>query len=43
VQEGPEDILLYPIWGNLSNCERSVRVFYCTQQGKTYDKVRHMI
>jgi hypothetical protein len=22
VQQGPEGILLHPIWGNLSNCEK---------------------
>jgi hypothetical protein len=40
---GPEGILLYPIGGKLSNCERGLRVFCCTQQGETYDKARHMI
>jgi hypothetical protein len=43
VQEGPEGTLLYPIGGNLSNCDRGLRVFYCTQQGETYDKARRMI
>jgi hypothetical protein len=43
VQEGPKGILLYPIGGNLSNCERGLRVFllYPTRgnlwQSKTYD------
>jgi hypothetical protein len=37
-----EGILLYPIEGNLSNCERGLRVFCCIQQGETYDKARHM-
>jgi hypothetical protein len=43
VQEGHEGILLYPIWRNLSNCERDMRVFCCTQTGdnlwqnKTYN------
>jgi hypothetical protein len=43
VQEGPEGVLLYPIGGNLSNYERGLRVFCCTQQGETYGKARHMI
>jgi hypothetical protein len=43
VQEGPEGILLYPIRKNLSNCERGLRVFYCTQKRETYVKVRHKI
>jgi hypothetical protein len=34
VQEGPEDILLYPILGNLSNYERGLRVFRRTNTGK---------
>jgi hypothetical protein len=28
---------------NLSNCERDLRVFCCTQQGETYGKARHAI
>jgi hypothetical protein len=40
VQEGPEGILLYPIGGSLINYERGLRVFCCTQQGKTYGKAR---
>jgi hypothetical protein len=43
VQEGHEDILLYSILGNLSNCERGLRIFCCTQQGETYGKAMHMI
>jgi hypothetical protein len=43
VQEAPEGILLYPIWGNLSNYKRDLRVFYCTQKWETYGKVRHTI
>jgi hypothetical protein len=31
VQKGPEGILSYPIRVNLSNCERGLRVFCCTQ------------
>jgi hypothetical protein len=42
-EEGAEGILLYPIRGNLSNCERGLRVFYHTQQGEIYDKARHTI
>jgi hypothetical protein len=38
-----EGILLYPIVANISNCERGLRVFCCTQQGETYDKARHTI
>jgi hypothetical protein len=38
VQEGLEGILLYLIRGNLSNCERGMRVFCCTQQGETYGR-----
>jgi hypothetical protein len=38
VQEGPEGILLYLIGGNLSNCERAMRLFCCTQQGKPMAK-----
>jgi hypothetical protein len=38
---GHEGILLYPIGGNLSNCERGLRVFCCTQQGETHGKARH--
>jgi hypothetical protein len=34
VQEGPEGILLYPIGENLSNCERGLVVFCCTNKGK---------
>jgi hypothetical protein len=41
VQEGHEGILLYPNGGNLSNCERGLRIFCCTQQGETYSKARH--
>jgi hypothetical protein len=40
---GLEGILLYPIGGNLSNYERGLRVFYCTQQGETHGKARHTI
>jgi hypothetical protein len=43
VREGPVGILLYPIGGNLSSYEMGLRVFCCTQQGKTYGKARHMI
>jgi hypothetical protein len=32
-----------PNTGNLSNCERELRVFFCTQQGETYGKTRHAI
>jgi hypothetical protein len=43
VQEGPEGILLYPIWGNLSNCKRGPEgiLWYPTRgnlwQSKTYN------
>jgi hypothetical protein len=43
VQEGPEGIRLYQKGGNLSNCERGLRVYCDTQQGETYGKVRHTI
>jgi hypothetical protein len=43
VQEGHEGILLYPIWRNLSNCERGLMVFYCTQKWETYGKTRHIM
>jgi hypothetical protein len=43
VQEGLESIVLYPIRGNLSNCERGLRVLCHTQQGETYGKARHTI
>jgi hypothetical protein len=41
VLEGPEGIPLYPIGENLSNCEKGLRVFCCTQQRETYGKARH--
>jgi hypothetical protein len=34
VQEGPEGIMLYPIRGNLSNCERGMRVLCYIQQAE---------
>jgi hypothetical protein len=43
VQKGPEGIVSYPIRGNLSNCERGLRVLCYIQQGETYGKVRHTI
>jgi hypothetical protein len=43
VQEGSEGILLYPIGGNLSNCERGLMVFCGTQQGETYGKTKHVM
>jgi hypothetical protein len=38
VQEGPEGILLNPIGENLSNYERGMSVFCCTQQEKPMAK-----
>jgi hypothetical protein len=43
VQEGPEGIVLYPIRGNLSNCERGLRVLCYIQQGETYGKARDTV
>jgi hypothetical protein len=43
MQEVPEGIMLYPIRGKISNCERGMRVLCYIQQGETYDKTRHMI
>jgi hypothetical protein len=43
VKEGPEDIVWYPIRGNLRNCEWGLRVLYYIQQGETYSKIRHTI
>jgi hypothetical protein len=34
VQEGPEGILLYPMLGNLSNCERGLRYSVVPNKGK---------
>jgi hypothetical protein len=41
VEEGPEDIVWYPTRGNLSNCERGLRVLCDIQEGETYDKGNH--
>jgi hypothetical protein len=35
--------MIVPNRGNLSNCERGLRVYYGTQQGETYGKARHTI